>query len=320
MKISIIIPTYNDEKNLETCLSAISESAHKPYEVIVVDDASTDYTREVVNKFGYTYTRLELNRGQATARNVGAHVAKGEILFFIDSDVRIRKNTIGKVAEAYKNPQIQIYQGIASKTPLNKGFGPELLALKWYYMMHTVRRASYLHTHVFSIRRKIFLEIGGFNERFRPPGGGEDFELGHRLRKRYVIHTDPTLLVEHVFQGIIPRARSLYRRSYVWASLFSQTARFEKTNASLREALIGIIDILAMLSLVLWPIGRVYFFLFILLIATQTILNRGFYWFLLNEAGFIFLVRSIVPTMLWSIVQILGATDFYIRKTLGMAR
>ena len=48
MKISIIIPTFNDENNLEICLLAISESAHKPYEIIVDDDALMDHTEDVV--------------------------------------------------------------------------------------------------------------------------------------------------------------------------------------------------------------------------------------------------------------------------------
>src|SRR3989344_1360477 len=103
MKISIIIPTYNDKDNLEKCLSAILNSSYKPYEVIVIDDASTDNSNEVVDKFGYKYIRLEKNSGQATARNAGVKIAKGDILFFIDSDVGIRKDTIAKVAKAYED-------------------------------------------------------------------------------------------------------------------------------------------------------------------------------------------------------------------------
>jgi len=320
MKISIIIPTYNDKDNLEKCLSAILNSSYKPYEVIVIDDASTDNSKEVVDKFGYKYIRLEKNSGQATARNAGVKIAKGDILFFIDSDVGIRKDTIAKVAKAYEDPKIKVYQGIASKTPLNKGFGPELMALRWYYLLHKIREASFVYSHVFSIRKSIFDEIGGFNESFKHPGAGEEFEIGHRLRKKYLIYTDPELLVEHRFQNILPRAHTLYKRAYIWASLFSKTKRFEKTNASLKEALIGGFDILVIISIILSIFDPLFFYPFIFFLVIQTILNSGFYFFLLREKGMSFMLKSIIPNMLWSIVQILGAVDFYIKRWAGIIK
>ena len=220
MEISVIVPTYNDREDLEKCLSAISKSSYKPYEVIVVDDASIKQMKDIVDKYNFKYKRLRNNSGQATARNVGAKLARGNILFFIDSNVVIRKNTIEKVAKAYKrNPNFNIYQGIASKIPVNKGFGPKLFALKWYFELSKIRKASFVYSHVFSIKKDVFNEVGGFNERFKPPGGGEEFDLGHRLRKKYIVHTDPKLLVEHKFQNILPRTLTLYRRSYVYASL-----------------------------------------------------------------------------------------------------
>lgn len=179
--ISIIIPTYNDYESLQLCLKSIAASDCKPLEVIVVDDGSLQPVGDVVAAYGYRCLRLDRNSGQATARNKGALAAKGEILFFIDSDVAVRHDTIGRVAEAYKRDDVSVYQGIPSRKPLNSGFGPELLSLKMYYMLKDCRQASCVHSHLFSIRRSAFEEVGGFDPGFRPPWCVEEFDLGHRL-------------------------------------------------------------------------------------------------------------------------------------------
>lgn len=320
MKISIIIPTYNDQENLKKTLSAILNSNYKPYEVIVVDDASTDKTKEEIEKIGFKYIKLEKNSGQATARNTGAKIAKGDILFFIDSDIMIKKDTLEQIDKAYKNPEIMVYQGVTSKKPLNKGFGPELMALKWYHTLSKERKASFVYSHVFSIRKEVFNEFGGFNQKFRPPGAGEEFDLGIRLRKKYILHTDPQLIVEQGFPGILRRAYYLYKRAYVWASLFSKTKKFEKTNATLKEALIGIFDILTIIFLVLSIFNTLFLYPFISFFLIQTILNSSFYLFILKEKGLLFLFRSISPTVLWSIAQIFGATNYYIKKIFGLVK
>lgn len=319
MKISIVIPTYNDECNLNECLSAISKSSYKPYEVIVVDDASTDRTKEVVNRFGHQYIRLKNNSGQAVARNTGAKTATGDMLFFIDSDIKIRDNTIEKIVQAYKNPEIVFYQGIPSKTPLNKGFGPELAALKCYYAIYKIRNASFVYSLVFSIRKAAFDEIGGFDERFKPPGCGEEFELGHRLRKKYILHTDPELLVDHNCRNILQRAYVLYKRSFVWAELFLKTTKFEKTIASIKESLGGLSGLLSVLFLICSVLHIFFFYLLILFFIIHVTCYVDFYLFLLKEKGAFFALKSILPNMLWSIMQVLGGIKYYVKKALRLA-
>nr|MDO8117246.1 glycosyltransferase family 2 protein [Candidatus Sigynarchaeota archaeon] len=105
MRVSVIVPAYNEPDYLDLCLAAISQSSYADYEVIVVDDGSTIPLQEVVDKHGFKYVRLKYKQGPATARNVGASRARGEILFFVDSDVRIRPDTIQKVALAYDDPR-----------------------------------------------------------------------------------------------------------------------------------------------------------------------------------------------------------------------
>src|SRR5437667_11172326 len=89
--ISFVVPAYNEEHELSDTLAAIREAASgttQPYEIIVVDDASTDATAEIASRAGAKV--IPINRRQiAASRNAGGHAAQGEYLFFIDADTRI---------------------------------------------------------------------------------------------------------------------------------------------------------------------------------------------------------------------------------------
>src|SRR5438309_7804809 len=96
--ISFIIPAHNEEFELSSTLVAIhaaASSAAQPYEIIVVDDASTDATPEIAAQGGAKVFRI--NRRQiAAARNAGARTAQGEYLFFVDADTRISREHVSE--------------------------------------------------------------------------------------------------------------------------------------------------------------------------------------------------------------------------------
>src|SRR6478736_8623668 len=94
--ISFIVPAYNEEHELSDTLAAIRNAASGaalPYEIIVVDDASTDATPEIASGAGARV--IPINRRQiAASRNAGARAAQGEYLFFIDADTRINQTHV----------------------------------------------------------------------------------------------------------------------------------------------------------------------------------------------------------------------------------
>src|SRR6266436_9407348 len=100
--ISFIVPAHNEEFELSSTLAAIqaaSSNAAQPYEIIVVDDASTDATPQVAAQAGAKVIRI--NRRQiAAARNAGARAAEGEYLFFVDADTRINRTHIVEAVAA----------------------------------------------------------------------------------------------------------------------------------------------------------------------------------------------------------------------------
>lgn len=95
--ISIIIPVYNGEGEIEKCLNSIFEQTYKNYEVVVVNDGSTDKTLEILKKYKEKYKKKiniinQENKGQAVARNNGIKKVNGKYITFLDADDYFDKN------------------------------------------------------------------------------------------------------------------------------------------------------------------------------------------------------------------------------------
>lgn len=98
MKVSIIIPVFNEEKVIEVCLKSLLSQTYKDIEIIVIDDGSSDNTLNVITKFPVTNSQLQIFKqdhlGAGAARNLGAKNATGEILIFVDSDMTFDKKFV----------------------------------------------------------------------------------------------------------------------------------------------------------------------------------------------------------------------------------
>lgn len=103
MKVSVIIPVYNEEKVIGECLKSIANQSYKDLEVIVVDDGSTDNTLDIVSKLKMAGLKLEVleqnHLGAGAARNLGVQKAKGETLVFVDADMIFDPQFIDKLTE-----------------------------------------------------------------------------------------------------------------------------------------------------------------------------------------------------------------------------
>jgi len=106
-KISIIIPTLNEEKYLPKLLESIKKQDFKDYEVIVADAGSTDNTKKIAKKFK---ARVVKGGMPGPGRNRGAEAAKGELLFFFDSDVKLPK---GFLKKAHDEMEKRFLEGIS---------------------------------------------------------------------------------------------------------------------------------------------------------------------------------------------------------------
>ncbi|MBR9682060.1 MAG: glycosyltransferase [Candidatus Aenigmarchaeota archaeon] len=104
-KISVIIPTYREEKYIKKTLESVRKQTYPNYEIIVVDGNSPDATRKIARKYADKVINLR-ERGVAKARNVGTKVATGDIFVFLDGDTIIEKNFIKKIVNLFRNKNI----------------------------------------------------------------------------------------------------------------------------------------------------------------------------------------------------------------------
>lgn len=94
IKITVIIPVYNVEKYLKQCLDSVYAQTFKQFEVIAVDDGSTDHSSQILEKYDKLILVKKENGGLSSARNAGLQLAKGEYILFLDSDDYIEETTL----------------------------------------------------------------------------------------------------------------------------------------------------------------------------------------------------------------------------------
>jgi len=101
--VSVIIPVYNTEKYLRQCLDSVIAQTYNHFEVICVDDGSTDTSPQILQEYSKKYTHVKVitqpNQNAGTARNTGMEVAKGKYLYFFDSDDYIDPNLLALATE-----------------------------------------------------------------------------------------------------------------------------------------------------------------------------------------------------------------------------
>ena len=128
MQISVVVPVYNVSKYLPTCLDSIVNQTYEDLDIIVVDDGSTDDCPRICDEYGQRDTRIRVihqsNQGLSKARNTGLSLAKGEYVWFVDSDDWIVEDCIGRIAKRLQETQpdmLQIqYEDVYDDSTLNE--------------------------------------------------------------------------------------------------------------------------------------------------------------------------------------------------------
>ncbi|MFN8624529.1 MAG: glycosyltransferase family A protein [Candidatus Binatia bacterium] len=198
--LSVIIPVHNGAHFLDRCLGSLGRSRFGDYECIVVDDASTDASGAVALRHGASVVTLVRNGGPARARNVGAQRAGGEILLFLDADVRVHPETLARVDAHFRaHPTAAAVIGSYDDAPTAPGFVSQYKNLFHHYVHQTSRADAWTFWGgCGAIRRTVFLAAGGFDEWYRRPCV-EDIALGFRLRTLgHRIDLEPTIQVTHL--------------------------------------------------------------------------------------------------------------------------
>lgn len=177
--ISVIIPSYNSSRTLYSCLKSIFESDYKNFEVIVVDDKSTDNSVEIAEKFPCRVIKKNTNTGAGDSRNIGANNAKHEILFFTDTDCILKENTLKEIANSF-DKNVNIVAGTYSNTIFNKQniFSAYQQLFCFYNYLNSSE--PLFGTQCCAIRKKTFFELGYFDNSIKS-ASVEDLKLQFQI-------------------------------------------------------------------------------------------------------------------------------------------
>jgi len=291
-QISVIIPEYNAKDYLIQSLPIFKKIEQKNFELIVVDDNSTDESPDIALQYADVVLKMDSNSGPAKARNRGARASKAPLLLFLDADVRIYPDTISKVLAFFQeNPEISALFGSYDTTPPEKNFFSQYKNLFHHY----IHQKASLEAKTFwsgcgAIRKTDFDEVGGFSSEFTMPSI-EDVELGDKLIEQgKTIRLLKDLQVTHLKRWTLScllKADILYR-AIPWTLLALKRGLPWDLNFKLSDRLSGIVSCLLILSLCLlwkWPfLGFPAIFLASLLLY----MNKDLYSFFYRKKGFVF--------------------------------
>jgi glycosyltransferase involved in cell wall biosynthesis len=236
---SIIIPVYNGGAQFERCLKAISGSTFSDWELIVVDDGSTDDSLALAQTFGATTLQTRGRLGPAVARNNGARVATGKYLYFVDADCEVHPDTLANIAQLFQaNPDLDAVFGSYDDAPGAPNFIAQYKNLFHHYVhQHSSLQASTFWTGCGAIKRAQFLALDGFDTAKYERPSIEDIDLGYRLKQagghiRLAKHVQVkhlkawsllTLLKADIFDRGLPWTRLILQNKVFMSDLNLQT-------------------------------------------------------------------------------------------------
>jgi GT2 family glycosyltransferase len=182
LRISVVIPTHNGAATLAGCLESLQASTQAPYEIIVVDDASTHPAAEIASRFDCRVERLEQNIGAARAKNRGAALATGDVLLFTDDDVIVAPGTLEEIARVLDDASIAGVVGLLDARIPFDDFSSNYknLWMRFTYERLPRERIGVFYTSIAAMRRETFQRLGGFDENYGGASIAEDTEFGQR--------------------------------------------------------------------------------------------------------------------------------------------
>ncbi len=232
LSLSVVVPVHQGEDFLASSLGALaaSELSRSRWELVVVDDGSTDETARMAARFADVVVRLSGRaHGPAYARNRGFEFTRGDVVAFIDADVCVQADTLTRfVAIFAADPHASAVFGTFDPCPGVAGLVSRYRSLRLGY--HHQANAGVADTFSAScgaVRSAVFGSVGMFDEWHFPRHGVEDFELGCRLREHgYQIVMRPDIQVSHLKCWSLRQmvAADFHNRAVPWLRLFDRRA------------------------------------------------------------------------------------------------
>ncbi len=242
--LSVVIPVHNGGHDFEHCLRRLRDALQAEHELIVVDDGSTDGSAALAESFGAVVVRNATAQGPASARNTGAKTASAPLIFFLDADVAIHRDTLSRVIARFEaDPGLAALFGSYDDSPTAPGLVSQFRNLLHHYVhqqgtfVAEARPARTFWTGCGAIRRQVFLDFGGFDPQLYRRPAIEDIELGYRLtragcRIALVRDVQATHMKRWTLRSVL--RTDIFQRGVPW-TLLMKRSRIAETDLNVRH-------------------------------------------------------------------------------------
>lgn len=223
-RVSVIIPVYNSEKTIGDALDSIAAQTYTGYEVIVVNDGSTDQSEGVIKKYmrpplDVTYVE-QANKGPAAARNAGLRIARGEFIAFLDADDLWDKDKLATAVEAMDaNPRVKLVftdmRHMVNDSLVHSSYLHErgYRHLAGGHIYDNLLKGNFIFTPTVVLRRDVLNETGHFDEQLPI---AEDYDLWLRIARRFeILFIDRPLATRRRVGSNITEDRRVYIESCI---------------------------------------------------------------------------------------------------------
>ena len=236
--VSVVIPLYNAEDVIGETVETVRRQTWRDYEIIVVDDGSTDGSGEVVRRYADVRYLAQPNGGVASARNRGIREARGEYVALLDHDDLWHERKLERQVTVLqqRSEVVMVITDVGQMDRTGRvldkrglGYDPADRFARLFVRGYVPTPSAAL------IRRHILRAVGGFDERFRS-AGLDDHELWTRIATQGEIHNVPEVLTWHRHRTAKPPEVALAHRSLLWRVLLERCGEDpEKRRYLLRE-------------------------------------------------------------------------------------
>ncbi|MFM9976703.1 MAG: glycosyltransferase family 2 protein [Sphingomonadaceae bacterium] len=286
--VTVIIPAYNAEATLAACLEAIACSDRAPDEIIVFDDSSTDTTDAVATRFGARVINGSRGpRGPAFGRNAAARTAQSQTLVFVDADVVVAPEAIGRLERALIDGAASAAFGSYDDRPRSRRVAAFYYNLRHHWVHQRGRDEAFTFwSGLGAVDRDVFLLNGGFDPAYDKPSI-EDVEFGIRIiegghRIRLVKDAQGSHCKDWTLRQLWHT--DIVRRAIPWATLIRQgRGSADDLNISISERLTAVAAHLLWFFALAALVAPVFLLLSVTALMTYIWLNRNFHLFLLRK-------------------------------------